>query len=266
MSINDKDTQLAFQEITFDGRIETTDLVDVDNALVKVLAKLLDTLYVHNANHKRNKRLHAFLSRPKPSDKVGMGEFDDPKDFVKALSSRIRSKKTAEGDRLKEQDGKVELPFVFVARDPSIRFDTDYNRSDVRKCADMRDDDGNFLAEVDMSTFMLSYNVYLVGWHHHEVSQLATHFAMWLRIPTSERLFTYKSALYAEPVELNAILVETNDVTFENASVPVEEGKLQSLTFSLTVSANVLQARYGTSVDQRIEAEREHINNEVPHE
>lgn len=214
-----------------DGRVEVVDFTDIDNGVGNRVVSIINSLHVSDPTHPRNKRLAAFSKRA-AADKVAMGEFESPRRFLMALS--------------KQGKDKIELPCVYITRDPNWVYAEPDKYTDVCGVADLMDGDGNYAGTADYSVVTLSYQVNIVGWQSDNINALATLITQWLRQPNKGHTFKYKTRLAEVNMEMDAHVTDRKMVTVDSASLPFEDDKLRVLSVNITVDAEILSVRYGS--------------------
>lgn len=227
------------------GKSEVTNLHDVDVAVTNKIAMLINELTVSIPNDlpasraKPLKSLRKFLARD-ISQQIGYGVFDTPKAFLGAFV-RANKSKNEKG----KAKNKIDLPLVYVSRDPSIFF-TDTEK-DIPNAQTLTTSEGEKIGTLDFYSVDLNYQINIIAWSKDEAATMALHVLTWLRSydRSQDKRFTAKTVLAdAEEMELGWSFKDVQTLSADNATLPFDEGRLYCLSIAVSVQSEVASVRY----------------------
>ncbi len=174
-----------------------------------------------------------------PQYAIMLGEFDTPKEFLIALAKQL-SAQPPEGVR----PPQVELPAVYVTRDPSIAF-ADPSMSamtDIPEVGVINNDQDEAIARLMLSPGSFTYSINIVGGHDDDISPLALLLQMWLRDKRSNHQFEVRTKILNTEIATGAVFSDGPMVAATNSSVPFNQDRLRMLSLSVTVDVDLLMA------------------------
>lgn len=210
--------------------LAVSDLNHTDTAVMNRIYTVLKRIHPNG-----NKSIEAWRSKP-PAEAIKLGEFDTPKGFLTELA-----KESAKEGAQKLQ---LQLPVVYVTRDPSIAYadPSMTGHTEIAEADIIEDNEGSAAARIMTSVATLSYTVNMVGWHDSDIAPLAILFTMWLRDRKSPKHFSIKNRLFGCKVETIGKFSDGLMATAANASVPFNEDRIRMLSVTVTVEADLLMA------------------------
>ena len=214
--------------------LAVSDLKHIDTAVMNRIYTVLSRIHPNN-----NKSIEAWRAK-QPADAIKLGEFDSPKGFLTELA--------------KDGSAKLQLPVVYVTREPSIAYadPSMTGHTEVAEADIIEDDQDRAIARIMTSVATFSYTVNLVGWHDSDIAPLAILFTMWLRDRKSPKHFSIKSRLMGCKIETIGKFSDGLVATAANASVPFNEDRLRMLSVTVTVEADLLMAESLTTQTMKI--------------
>lgn len=213
------------------GVVECTDLTDIDRAVRNYFGHVINSMVVTDTNRDENREFAKFQERD-VRDKLYIGQFDTPEEFIKELASQ------------KKQGGDL-FPACYLSRDPGIAYCAGDDYVDQSHCADLQDNQGHPYAIINKSFAKLTYSLTALTWNKETCGRLGLGITMWFRHNKKNRprKFTAKTMIAGAPVKLHIEINQPRLVS--GASVPVSfaEKRLHGVWFDFEVIAEVLEAQ-----------------------
>lgn len=216
------------------GAIETTDFVDVDRAVASFFRDQLAAFFVTDDKRDENREFASFQARD-TKRKLYVGQFDDPNEFVRKLVAKIPDAKNRRAEI---------FPTAYISRDESISFCDGTDYIDITEQGEILCNDGHRVAIVNKSFAKINYTLNILAWNKSTIGRMALGVAMCTRHTMSQRKrkLTAKTMLANTPVTLNIELNIPRDAIGEPISAPFDEQRLNGVSFSFEVIAEVLEA------------------------
>lgn len=216
------------------GRVETTDLTDIDRAVGSYFRKALAELVVTDKARPENREFSDF-ERKDINHKLFAGQFDDPQEFVSKLVAKSP-------DASKERSQL--FPVCYISRDPAISFTDGSDYADITHYGDIRNADGTIKAVVNKSFAKFNYSINALAWDKATIGRMGLGIAMFARhqMAFRGRHIEAKTMIAGTPTTLNLELNIPRDAIGEPISASYQENRLNGVSFSFEVIAEVLEA------------------------
>ncbi|WP_419238330.1 hypothetical protein ACN08P_23240 (plasmid) [Photobacterium leiognathi subsp. mandapamensis] len=221
------------------GKVETTDLTDVDRAVANYFKAAISELSVADKTRPENKEFSRFEARD-ISKKMYAGQFDTPQEFVEKLVEKCSDKGKARSEL---------FPVFYISRDPAVSFTDGTDYADITNYGEIKSPTGETLAVVNKSFAKFNYTINALAWDKSTIGRMALGVAMFARHQGvhSKRHFTAKTMIGGIPLTMNVELNIPRDALGESISAPFAETRLNGISFSFEVIAEVYAAIFTES-------------------
>lgn len=214
------------------GIVEYTDLTDVDRAVRSFFGRMIDAMVVTDAERKENREFATFQAKPM-KEKLYVGQFESPQEFVNQLAGKHKQRKEA-------------LPACYLSRDTAIVYCDGDDYVDMSNFATLVADGSTTpYAVVSKSFAKLTYTMTALTWNKETGSRLALGLSMWLRHTKQGRKHTFKARtmIAGAPVELKIEINQPRLAVGASLAVSMAEERLHGISFDFEVISEVLEAQ-----------------------
>jgi hypothetical protein len=227
--------EFPFQYDTLTGKVEHTDLTDVDRAVAGFFQGVIGSLTVTDDERAENQEFARFSRRDRKA-KLYAGDFDDPQTFLRKLASHV-------GGDIKSQRNEL-LPTCYVSRIPSLAFADGSDYVDIPQCAELTNEQGESYAVLNKSFVKLNYVVTGVAWSKPTLMRLMLGLMMWIRHTKQGRQHTFKAktTLAGAPVEVAVSILSKKDALGQAVEIPHDESRVVAMSLDFEVVAEVYEA------------------------
>jgi len=227
-------------DFKYTGRRWFTSLRDVDVALANDLSNAFENIFTtHNAY---STQFEAFLAR-EPHERIAIGQFEDVKDFVRALrQQKVTSKRlNASGDD-KIEVLRDRLPMINISRTGDVDFGNT-ERQITRDYGDAINQHGDRVGKVDALHSTLVYNVTCCAFDKETKDRLSLSLASYFMGMRKGTAFTAVLDLCGGLYDVECAYLDTMSPSFDDVSAPVQEERLYASRLTLTIETDVLVLR-----------------------
>ncbi|EJL6752037.1 hypothetical protein NMS21_004827 [Vibrio alginolyticus] len=235
MQLDETFFEIPCDVVAFDGKVEHTELTDIDRAVAAFFQNVLDSLVVTDTKRRENSEFSRFVGRNK-SRKIYYGNFNDPVSFLSKLTAKL-------GDKVKANRNEL-LPVCYITRDPVIGFVDGAEYVDIPDCGELTNEKGQPYAVINKSFVALTYRINTLAWNQSTLSRLALGLMVWLRHTKGKRkhVFRAKTMLASTEMEISIEIRGRKDAMTEPAEVDHENTRLFASSISFEVIAEVYEA------------------------
>ncbi len=225
----------------FTGKVEHTDLTDIDRAVAGFFQGLVHSLTVTDTARVENQEFARFADR-EAKVKVFSGRVDSEEDFIRKLVAKYCG-----GDNARARNEI--LPACYVTREPSFAFTELGDYVDVKDVARLSNADGKTYATVNKSYLRMTYTLTAVAWSKPTLARLMLGVMMWLRHTKQGRQHTFeaKTMLAGAPLTSSISIEGRREGIGENGDVSLDETRLVSNRVTFDVIAEVFEAEEVTN-------------------
>lgn len=229
--------EFAIEKLNETGKIEYTDLTDIDRSVACFFGSMLDSMTIADLDRNENKEFDSFVKKP-VYEKLYISQFDDTYSFLEKLAAKTNDDKKR----------KNLLPCCYISRDPSISYCDGSDYVDMPDYATLVKPTGEPFANVSKSFTKLNYTITSLTWNSSTASRLAVGISMFLRKNKKGRphTFTAKSMIAGTAVILNVEINQPALVVGSPIGASFSNTRLFGNSFMFEVIAEVLEAKYAT--------------------
>jgi hypothetical protein len=229
------------------GETETTDLFNVDIGFGNYLIRGLSDCKIRSAS-KKDAQAKAFFERP-PAEQLMVGEYEDPKRFLLALSGSEKARKNLIDSKatqtLKDQINKRAVPVMYFYRNLGYRY------SDPSMYPAQKNAISNENGVADVLNAEMDYSVFIIAFDITTLTRIAASVSAFIALDSPK--FTVDITVGDEPAHLDAKINDPHTIDFGDMSVPSSEGRLLALQATITVSSEVIRYKHQTTVNHTYE-------------
>lgn len=223
------------EKIVSTGVSEVTELSDLDAGFGNYLARCL-AQYKTTSNNHRDKAATRFFERP-TSEQLFIGEYDDPKRFLRALvgssQARLSDINQQNVESIKERINKRALPIVYFYRNRGVRpLDS---AIDISQKAAINHD----LGVIDVFNVEVDYTVMVLAFDTPTLDRLTNAFLATFAMDNVS--FTTNTALNGEKAYLDSNIADAKMIEFADASQSSAESRLLAHTATITVRSEMMR-------------------------
>lgn len=217
------------------GVVEHTDLTDIDRAVARFFMGVVDSLVVTDAERPENKEFATFVKRDK-KQKMYLGTYDTHQEFLKDLVSKSKTDEAGAKNEL--------LPVFYMSRDPSLSFADGSDYVDQTHFDKVKNENGEVFAVLSKSFVKVTYTIHALAWNKSTLSRMGLGLAVWLRHIKKGRKHTFKAKTSLAHIDIeSSVSVDIpKDLIGTPSSMPFAEGRLNALTFTTDIVAEVYEA------------------------
>ncbi|MCG7550956.1 hypothetical protein [Pseudoalteromonas sp. Of7M-16] len=233
------DNTIEWQEIEIEelGAFEVSDLEHIDFAVGNFINTIANNIRLTEPKP-QEEYLSKFLVAP-ANEKLFLGEYDDPKLFLRKLMSNKSAREADTNNALKETREKINkraLPVLYFYREPTI------NPSDAVKFKN-RFDVANFEhLSIDDYSVELTYHLFILSFENFSLSRLSNAFMAHFQL--GQCAFQAKSKISDLSATFEVIVNDPKLISFASASIPRDAGKLHAAHAMFTVTAEQSRGRH----------------------
>ncbi|MGL4834373.1 MAG: hypothetical protein ACRCXH_08180 [Shewanella sp.] len=214
------------------GELFISDLVDADiafgNALVAVVHGLREA-----STHPRHEPFAKFTAKPSNA-KVLVSTEVEPKAFLNRLRAKLVK---PDSDR----ENKAALPVVYFHRVQGLTMGLAGDHKVIKSYANIVDENGLEVAEVDEIPVTVTYQVYMLAWDQVSLNKLAA--GIFCGFATKGRSHTFTTDLLGLKLDNRLITSPAQDFASGDISLPSTEDRLLAYDLSVEVQTQLYQAR-----------------------
>lgn len=228
--MNDPINTLEATVFVENGKRYISNIADIDTGFGNRLLSSLNELHEPEIPS-ASKALINYCSR-ESKFKLFKHNEQEPKQFIRKLRQNARSKAKFSKDN--------DLPIVYFHRIPGIQFNDDGSEV-VTKDAGRLTDGSGIIALVDEIPCSVSYQVYVLAWDEVSLNKIAA--SLMASTMIGFRNFNYKTALLGSVLDADAVIAPGQLTSWEDATIPAEEGRLMVLSSIFSMKVPIFQAR-----------------------
>lgn len=223
------------EKIQHTGVSEVTELSDLDAGFGNFLARTI-AKYKTTSNNHRDKAAASFFERP-TSEQLFIGEYDDPKRFLRALvgssQSRLSDINKNNVDSIKARINKRALPIVYFYRNRGVRpLDTSVDTS-IKAAMN------NDLGITDVFNIEVDYTVLILAFDTPTLDRLTNAFLSSFMMDSTS--FKTHTTLAGVKAHLDSYLATPSLIEFVDASQSSSDSRLLAHTATITVRSEMMR-------------------------
>ncbi len=224
------------QSKLFTGKVEHTDLTDIDRAIAGFFQNVVHSLTVTDSDRVENQEFARFADRP-AKVKVFSGNVEGEEDFIRKLVAKYCG-----GDEARARNEI--LPACYITRDPSFAFADLGEYVDVQAVGSLSNEEGEIYATINKSFLRLTYTLTAVAWSKPTLTRLMLGIMMWLRHTKSGRqhVFEAKTMIAGSPIVSTLSVEGRREAMGESGDIVLTETRLVSNRVTFDVIAEVYEA------------------------
>lgn len=223
------------ERIVSTGVSEVTELSDLDAGFGNFLARTI-AKYKTTSNNHRDKAAASFFERP-TSEQLFIGEYDDPKRFLRALvgSSQSRFSDVSKNniESIKSRINKRALPIVYFYRNRGVR------PLDSSVDINLKGAMNNELGVVDVFNVEVDYTVMILAFDTATLDRLTN--ALMSSFLMDDATFKTHTSLGGAKAHLMSKLADPKTIEFADASQSSAESRLLAHTATITVRSEMMR-------------------------
>ncbi len=237
----------GLQTQQFTGKVEHTDLTDIDRAISGFFQNVVHSLTVTDVNRVENKEFARFADR-NAEVKVFSGRVEDEQDFVRKLVAKYCG-----GDEGRARNEI--LPACYVTRDPSFAFADLGEYVDAQNVGQLENDEGAVYATLNKSYLRMTYTLTAVAWSKPTLTRMMLGIMMWLRHTKAGRQHTFdaKTMIAGTPIVSRVSIEGRREALGEGGDIALSDSRLVSNRVSFDVIAEVFEAEEVVSVPVKVD-------------
>jgi len=223
------------EQIQSTGVSEVTELSDLDAGFGNYLARCL-AQYKTTSNNHRDKAAAKFFERP-TSEQIFIGEYDEPKRFLRALvgssQSRLSDITKQNVDSIKERINKRALPIVYFYRNRGVRPLDSSIDTNIKAAMN------NELGVTDIFNVEVDYTLMVLAFDTATLDRLTNAFmATFLMDDVNFKTYT---TLGGAKAYLDSKIADPKIIEFADASQSSTESRLLAHTATITVRSEMMR-------------------------
>lgn len=217
------------------GVSEVTELSDLDAGFGNFLARTLAMYKTTSTNH-RDKAAAKFFERP-TSEQVFVGEYEDPKRFLRALvgsnQSRLSDISKQSVDKIKSRINKRALPIVYFYRNRGVR------PLDSSLDVNLKGAMNNELGVTDVFNIEVDYTLMILAHDTATLDRLSN--AILATLIMDDVTFKTSTTLGGAKAHLDSKIADSKLIEFTDASQSSAESRLLAHTATITVRSEMMR-------------------------